>query len=255
MARDCLSFWLPRRGYQPEEYEDASAADPVTGRFALSDGTTNSSFANLWAQLLVADFVQNVDHNLTRLDAFFFAIQKQWYTSPIIQETLEKIARNPLRFWFIKDKLMKGGFATFLGLSITSAPGEIPQWEATAVGDTCLFHTRGPTLFSAFPIDHSSKFNNSPKLLGSRTPPDRIRKTPALRIQGSGLTDDRLWMMTDALAKWCLMEHEGGRDPWGEIDSILTCPEPQQRFSAWIEEIRSSRKLHNDDVTLLLIIL
>ncbi len=251
----CLSFWLPRRGYRPEEYEDASASDPAVGRFAVSDGATDSSFSGLWAQLLVNDFVQNAGHDPAQSDAYFPALQEQWYASSAIQEVLKKIARDPLSSWSIEAKLMEGAYATFLGLSLTSASGGIPQWEATAVGDTCLFHTRGSALLSAFPVDQSSKFNNSPRLLGSRMSLERVRKTPVLHIEGSGLAGDRLWMMTDALAQWYLREHEDGRDPWGEIDSLLTRPEPQQDFAAWIEELRCSRQLHNDDVTLLLITL
>jgi len=245
MATGLREFWVPRRGNRPEEYEDAFAADAEAGRFALADGATESSFAALWARLLVNDFVQNAARDLDDWKTHLPALQEQWYAS----------VRRPSLSWNVEAKLEQGAFATFLGVARTSAPGEIPQWEATAVGDTCLFHTRGPVLFSAFPVDHSSKFNNAPQLLGSRMSPELIRKSPALRIQGSGLADDRLWMMTDALAQWCLREHEGGNDPWGEIDSLLSQPEPQQRLAAWIDELRFSRKLHNDDVTLLLIVL
>jgi hypothetical protein len=148
--------------------------------------------------------------------------------------------------------LEQGAFATFLGVAVTYADS-IPQWEVLAVGDTCLFHTRGPTLFSAFPLNHSNQFNNAPRLLGSRMPPELIRKIPVPRIQGSGLPGDRLWMMTDALAQWCLRELEGGRDPWEEVGLLLSHPEPRQRFAVWIEELRTSRQLRNDDVTLLAI--
>jgi hypothetical protein len=211
----------------------------------LADGATESSFAALWAQLLVNDFVQNAACDIDNWKASLSALQEQWYAS----------VRRPSLSWNVEAKLEQGAFATFLGVTMVRSPDGIPHWAAMAVGDTCLFHTRGSTLLRAFPLEQSNKFNNSPPLLGSRMSPEAIQKTPALHLHGDGLADDRLWMMTDALVQWCLMEHEGGRDPWGEIDSILAQPEPQRRFAAWIDELRFSRQLHNDDVTLLLIIL
>src|SRR5437660_9780190 len=51
------AFHLPKRGHAAEEYEDALAADPATGRFAIADGASESSFAAAWARLLAEGFV------------------------------------------------------------------------------------------------------------------------------------------------------------------------------------------------------
>jgi hypothetical protein len=241
-------LWAPCRGLRPDEYEDASAADPQTGRFALADGATETFSAALWARLLVDDFVEDASGALDDWRTRLPKLQDQWYATVWPPVSLLPVQRQ----WAVEERVKQGAFATFLGVVLTYS-GEIPQWEAVAVGDACLFHTRGSTLFSAFPLDQSGKFNNTPPLLGSRMPLERIRKIDPLRIQASGLAGDRLWMMTDALAKWCLSEHEQGGDPWQEIDSLLSHPEPESRFAAWIEELRSSRSLYNDDVTLLLI--
>ena len=53
-----LAFSLPKRRNAPEEYEDAFACDCELGRFALADGASESSFAEVWARLLVEQFVQ-----------------------------------------------------------------------------------------------------------------------------------------------------------------------------------------------------
>jgi hypothetical protein len=60
-------------------------------------------------------------------------------------------------------------------------------------------------------------------------------------------------MMTDALAQWCLVEDEAGQGPWSALVSLLTAPGPAERFRSWIEELRDSGRLKNDDVTLLAI--
>ena len=46
------TFWLPRRGNSPDEYEDAFAVDDASGRYAVADGATEGCFTGLWARLL-----------------------------------------------------------------------------------------------------------------------------------------------------------------------------------------------------------
>src|SRR5438876_30634 len=50
-------FRLARRGHPLAECQDAAAADPERGRFAVADGAAESSLAAPWARLLVEDFV------------------------------------------------------------------------------------------------------------------------------------------------------------------------------------------------------
>ncbi len=71
-------FWVPCGGNRPEDYEDAFAANAEAGRFALADGATESSFAALWAQLLVNDFVQNAAGGLDDWQTHLPTLQNQW---------------------------------------------------------------------------------------------------------------------------------------------------------------------------------
>ena len=129
-----------------------------------------------------------------------------------------------------------GAFAAFLGIVLKNSPrplGEGPGvraylWQAIAVGDTCLFHTRDSALLRAFPLDRSVAFGNRPQLVGSRMPAAAVEKRQRLWSDGCGQSGDRLWAMTDALAKWCLTEHEAGGNPWRELESLLP-PSPSGR--------------------------
>ena len=111
--------------------------------------------------------------------------------------------------------------------------------------------TRGGDLLTAFPLDRSTQFNSAPKLVGSCTSPRDTCDKKTRWAEGTGRAHDRLWLMTDALAQWCLMENEAGRSPWRELESLLAQPETDQGFAAWIEDLRDRRQLHNDDVTVL----
>ncbi len=241
MSMDSRAFWLARRGNSPAEYEDAFAANEAAGRYALADGATESCFARLWARLLVEDFVQNAQRDAGRWAESLLALQERW-NSDVRGRTLP---------WHAEPGVEQGAFATFLGLVLTRSPEASYQWQTIAVGDTCLMHTRGAALLRAFPLDDSKQFGNVPKLVGSRMFPDDIHERQSLWTEGRGQPGDRLWMMTDALAQWCLAEHETGGNPWGKMESLLTLPETADQFTSWIGGLRDAGRLRNDDVTLL----
>jgi hypothetical protein len=116
------------------------------------------------------------------------------------------------------------------------------RWRAWAVGDSCVFHVRRNRLLQAFPRIHSGEFDNAPRLVGSRRcPPHRERAL------GSWRAGDRLLLMTDALAQWFLRRVEAGRRPWRAVERL----EGDADFVHWIEKLRDSGALRNDDVTLL----
>jgi hypothetical protein len=84
-------------------------------------------------------------------------------------------------------------------------------------------------------------------------PVEAVLQRQRLWADGRGESGDRLWAMTDALAQWCLAEQGGGGNPWATLDSLLPSSDGQRDFAAWIEGLRNSRRLKNDDVTLLTI--
>ena len=243
MAIEYSTFWLPSRGNKPEECEDASAADSGADRFAVSDGASESGFAHLWARLLVDDFVAHPRAELDRWTDGLRALQENWQTA---------VGSQALP-WYAQANFKQGAFATFLGVTLAEAADDQIRWRAVAVGDTCLFHCRGGSLLEAFPLQQANEFNNYPSLVGSRTLPEHVRDELCRYAAGSGQPDDRLWLMTDALAQWCLARHESGHNPWDELESVQTSPEAQEHFAAWVAELRDSGHLHNDDVTLLAI--
>ena len=84
---------------------------------------------------------------------------------------------------------------------------------------------------------------------------EQIHKKRSLWPDGQGRPGDRLWAMTDALAQWCLAESEAGGDPCAELELLLAESQDGDRFTPWIDALRQSGWLRNDDVTLLAILL
>jgi hypothetical protein len=236
---------VPKRGCTAEEYEDAWAADPAAGAFAVADGASESSYSGLWAQLLTAAFVAAEDP---------FAEGMPWLAEPR-QNWSATVDALDLS-WYAEMKRAQGAHATFLGLSLQMPTAAEPGcWRALAVGDSCLIRLRRGFLPRSFPLENSADFGNQPRLLCSRTPvgspPDRPAESHFEQERGSCLPGDRLFLMTDALAQWFLLRCEQGERPWKSLIPVFTDSVPESAFVVWVEERRDRQELRNDDVTLL----
>jgi hypothetical protein len=230
-------FSLPRRGSRVEECEDACASDRDRGRFAIADGAGASSYAGVWARLLVEQFVRLAER-WPDWATWLPPLQKRWAAA------VGWPPRGGGLPWFVEADLHKGAFATFLGLVV-----EDGAWHATAVGDSCLFQVRGGGLLGRFPLARSADFGSNPWLIGSLTAANGVPVREGLRSAGDCQGGDRLWLMTDALAQWFLEEHEQGGRPWAALERLM--PGPVENFASWVEQQRSAGRLRDDDVTLL----
>ena len=226
-------FWTPKRGNTSEEYEDAFwPPKPLTinsklSRFAVADGATETSFAGSWAQILTRAYCRDqlsgkkIRKQLPRL-------RQEWFAS---------IETHSLP-WYAEHKLTDGAFAALLGLTLSNG-----EWQATAIGDSCLFQVRGGRVLTRFPITNSEDFNNHPHLLSSNSSNWKNELATIVCARGSWEPDDVFYMMTDAMACWFLRSIESGVQPEMVFDCDL-------EFHRWIEDLRESG-MRNDDVTLL----
>jgi hypothetical protein len=229
---------LPKSDRSAAENEDAWAADPAAGRFAVADGASESAFAGLWARLLAEGFVA------ARRPRDFAS----WLDGPRSRWAAEVM--GPELPWYGEMKRAEGAFATLLGLGVRPpTPGLPGRWRAAAVGDACLIRVGGDRHVRAFPVERSSDFGNEPRLVGSR-----VMSTPAPEYaSGPVRTGDRLLLMTDALAQWFLHAHERGGRPWEAVTPLLSAARPEDAFAAWVEGLRADGAMRDDDVTLLAI--
>ncbi len=242
MGVTCQCFWMPRRGHSRDEYEDACASNVASGRYAVADGASEGAFSRLWARLLVDGFTQSTDRELPRWLASLSPLQAEWVATVQSRELP----------WYGEGQLAQGAFATFLGLLVHASEDGPYSWSAVSVGDCCLFHTRNQELLTAFPTENPKDFGNDPRLLGSRMPVEKAT-VYAHYAAATASSGDMLWMMTDALAQWCLTSHHGGAKPWRDMEALLESDVTPESFETWIEELRTSGHLQNDDVTLMVL--
>ena len=235
MPSTVRSYRLPKHGSGESEYEDAiarSAGRAYPHRFAVADGASESSFARLWAELLVEAYAggalsaESIVHDLGPL-------QERWRTA---------VLTKPLP-WYATEKVRSGAFAALAGLTLS----DDRTWRALAVGDCCVVQVRDDAILRSFPLESAADFDNRPRLLSSN--PERNTHLEALDPVACGMWEpgDGFLLMSDALAAYVLRcvlnEGRGVRETLGFLG--------KRGFARWVAERRAARVLRNDDVSLL----
>jgi hypothetical protein len=245
---------IQKAGNAEGEYEDAyyptadGRREGVELRFAVADGASEGMLSGAWADILVK-LHSRFDWTYGSVQTFLETAHTDW-TSFKSEYLRDRDRRERPVQWYEEPGFQEGAFSTLLGLTLTgSADGRSGVWAAVALGDSCVFQIRGGALVRTFPVQHSSDFNNRPVLLASN-PAHNAQVISAMR-QASGTFEsgDVFYLMTDALARWALQEDEEGRNPWPTLRDLNTLHAPA--FDVWIEGLRKTQELRNDDVTLI----
>jgi hypothetical protein len=241
MRFDARGFRLPKRGNADDECEDALAFDERRAVFAVADGATESSFSALWSDILTKSFIAAPPgrRRCRGLNAWL---------APLLQRWREQIPWERLA-WFAEEKAREGAFSTFLGLAFGRTPKGEWRWRAMAIGDCCLFQVRGAELVQAYPVERAAEFGNTPRLLPSLPEKAARALEHVLRRSGPCQANDTFFLATDALAQWCLQSVEAGCPPW----PLLQCIADPEEFRRRVDELRASREMRNDDVSLLVV--
>jgi hypothetical protein len=251
------SFSLPKDGNSPEEYEDAfcpsfeqKELDENKHRFAVADGSSEGLLSGEWAKHLVKHYCENDVHG-ENLEDFLKPAYKSWDNWKTEVYFPARTDANKPILWFEEPGLEEGAFSTLLGICFKE--GELSQsgtWEAISVGDSCVFQIRNHELVAAFPIKKSNEFDNRPFLIGSKPSRNRDIVSAFRVINGTFQSDDRFFLMTDALACWFLEQHEGNEADWRFIYDLQT-DEGCGCFGDYVQDLRNKKKIKNDDVTLI----
>jgi hypothetical protein len=239
------TLWAPRTGSTTAQYEDAfyPAHDGPRHarrlRFAVADGASESMLSGLWAGLLVRTWCKA---RRRRLPEILEVAKAAWEVE--LAAYLEERGRTarPIQ-WFEEPGLERGAFATLLGVAFSTDHGHHHgRWQATALGDSCLFQVREGELLSAFPVKSSDEFDSTPKLVPSRVD-DLTRVVDAVdEDTGDWRSGDTFFLLTDAVAAWFLRAHEAGEAPWDVLTDV---------DADWVAARRGDRSLRDDDVTVM----
>ncbi len=243
-----------------EEYEDAYSCTDDSSHFAIADGATESSFSEIWAQVLTRQFVESPPDFPPRgeaMEKWLEPLQKEWHAN-INWERLP---------WYAEEKARMGAFAALLGMKFLPAQIEAdesfvskmffmfkkaqpsgPKWQAMALGDCNMFQIRGNALLLSFPLQKAEDFNSRPMLVGSNPARNKPLWQEMRFMEGDYQPQDLFIMATDAIAKWFLDRHEAGGKPW---TTLLTLKN-ESDFATFVSDLREKSQIRNDDTTVIM---
>ncbi|MFE3991924.1 hypothetical protein ACFXPW_09615 [Streptomyces goshikiensis] len=263
---------IPKRGSTADECEDSAYCvngpsndheddQPIVA--VISDGASESIFSGTWSRLITiqtANRVYAIPESIwgpgDNFQKCVSQLQNSWESWLADYIKYRSDSSQPLR-WYEEEKIARGSFATFLAIHFEksfNSPTLAGSWHAAALGDSCLFHIRGHTIMSHFPVESSKDFDITPKLLGSRASIERVCHYTKF-TQGEFEHGDDFLLMTDSLAAWFLAVTERGNS--GEISTILDSirqVNPIDEGSAiedWLTNRVARGDLRNDDMTLM----
>jgi hypothetical protein len=213
--------------------EDAAVVSAKQYRIAIADGASESWESGPWAKTIATAYIRTLPEPATF---------PEWMTA-----VRQQAPQSQSQSWYAEAKQLDGSFATLLGLNFEAAPDGGIKWRSVAVGDSCLFHVRNGKLLAKFPLENSSDFSNAPQLIGSR--PTSLLPD-AEWFAGRAELGDRFFLLTDAVAEWCLRQTESNVNPWTEIQRVTTSSQALSTFPDWVQYLRDAKTLRNDDSTI-----
>jgi hypothetical protein len=230
------SFTVPKSGHTAAQNEDALAVAEAAGRAAVADGASEGWQSGAWAQALSRAYIAKPPDPATF---------SSWLAK-VRAKSAPDLSNAPAS-WYVEEKQATGAFATLLGLQIKLSNRGSYVFRAVAVGDTLLVHRRGPSIHSIMPIETAADFGTRPKLIGSRT--ESGEPEPEW-FAGRAKPGDTFDLMSDAVAEWFMRTIESGGDAGSIIDTITMAVDAAREWDDWVQSLRQSRQMKNDDATL-----
>jgi hypothetical protein len=248
-----FSYSIPKAGNKDTENEDAVFPAVGIGQnghnelatFIVADGATQTSFSGLWANYLTKYCSQ------AKLSEYNFQqavgkAQEEW------QQSLQG-AELP---WHAVEKFRLGAFSALAWLEIQYFPVHPVYgftWRALAVGDCCLFIARNQEIYLSLPLQDPGDFKNTPILIPSKSERMESIKGKIQTSRGSLIMGDQLILASDAISSWIMRRSQTDRLEFLKMIRSIKNAKNESGFSYWINGLRKSGELKNDDTSLILI--
>lgn len=248
MSYEIRCFSIPKIGELERNIQDRFENSPDGSLVALADGASASLYPQKWAEILVKSFCQSVVENPIEsiqrsYEEWLQPSQEKWR-----QYYLTKLQSPNRKWWQGGSEIKNRGSATFLGLQLQNLKHFAKsQWQAVAVGDTCLFKLEQETgNLLTFPLTAAQEFKGTTFCFESLP---EYSSFPPQFTAGWYEHGDIFLLATDALSQWLLADYEAQREDWKKMFQL----QQQYDFECFINQLRQQKLIKNDDTTLVLI--
>lgn len=237
-------FITHKRGETDDSVQDSIAFDLSSGRFAISDGVTQSFIPQIWSKTLVDYFINNRSDKLIINEVLLSEFSKAR------KQFLQSLDEEQLFYQELveEDEDLKIPRATFAGVQIDNH--EI-LWQV--IGDSCIFiiPTKGQVkcISSNKAVLDSEghlemKFDNHPNYISA----DGTIKGSIL--EGKDYLDSGwIVLMTDAISDWFVKQHNLGEKP---LEKLLNL-ENNSDFEQLVDKECQFGRMKSDDTSVILI--
>ncbi|HEU5060422.1 MAG TPA: hypothetical protein VFU21_28015 [Kofleriaceae bacterium] len=191
-----------------EVTQDALAAAPEEGLFAIADGVTNSDYSGEFARALVRRWTAGAPLGEAEFAGWLAGAQAEW------DAEVKPLIASKATAWYNRKKTWQGD-AAFVGARLMRRGGR-RTLELTGIGDTVAFLVRGGRIVKSFPLERAAEFSDIVKALPSVGRPLHPPMSASWEVEAG----DEVFMGTDALSAWILGETEAGRDPLPTLRAI-----------------------------------
>ncbi len=228
-------------------------------RFAVTDGVGGSFLPGKWAEIVARNF-SNLAEDLTTAQKcveWLSACSDEWQDWAD-QEWIPRA--NQLRgspYDWSNDR-ERGAETTLIGCSYS--PLVLTQTGhtnilVTAVGDATFFLVRqtnppdGRWQYQSFALQASEDFNSHPQTLPSMgIDTQKVWRQVKQKLY-SAHRGDYLFLTTDALAKWILLQIKQGFSPWEKLLGLTS----SEAFGEFVLREREHRFMDRDDTTMMVV--
>lgn len=235
-------FTTHKRGENDEDIQDSICVNSENGRFALSDGVSQSFLPRLFADILTESFVavsDNAvfpDNNLPEL----FQKRKDAYISSLDEfgATLQEIA----------EETFKNAAATFVGLEIKD---QQVSWKV--LGDSCLFIIPDEGTIQCICSEEVKMEPNGSIHVSFGKTPAQIQSDGKVFgdfIIGSAKSEVGWYvLMSDTISEWFINRYNNGEN----VAQMLFNLESDFDFENLIEKEYQAKRIKSDDCSAILI--
>ena len=233
---DAKIFQLHKRSvYEYSSIQDKYSFNVSQGVFAIADGATQGFKSEIWAKLLVDNFVRTPTFTPENLIEDF-----KRYASNFKQQDFCVKTDNPAFRLAGERKKQQGAYATFMGIKFIDN-----KLAYISSGDVCGFLIRKNNIHP-FPHNNIDDLENDKGFLGTQPLLEDKVMTGQFKDATTTLeANDIIILATDAIARLLLKEKE-------QVNTLLSLSS-YDSFYQYILNLWETKKLEEDDITICII--
>ncbi len=236
------SFITHKRGASVNSIQDSIAIDVEKGRFALSDGVSDSVLPEIWADILTHAYISIDDIKKFPPEGLqqVFLSQKDSYVSTLDREQryIQKLI----------EKHFQTGAATFVGIELRE---NVLSWQV--IGDSCLFLMPDDEPLQCICSNPTHSDENGHLIIEFDNFPHQIHSDCS--IHGEWIKGIRpfktgcILIMSDAMSAWFVRQLNQGNSPLDQLNAITD----NKDFELFVEEQCRQGFLESDDESIIII--